>query len=223
MAKTHIVKSYDQDLKSLKIKILEMGTACGHQLSEAIKSLKSRDHELAKKVIADDTKINTHQHEVEQLTINLLAKRQPLAIDLRNVVASLKMASDLERIADYAANIARHVTELNGIAIDDTVNIIFDMADHALAMLKDALESYQELNIEKATHLWRLDSEIDRGYEKLIDCLRTIMSEQPAKIRGATALLFIGRSCERIGDHIKNIAEHIHYIVTGTADIRDSI
>jgi phosphate transport system protein len=223
MAKNHIVKSYDHELKRLKIKIIEMGTACEYQLAEAVKSLKNRDHELAEKIIADDTKVNALQYEVEQMTINLLAMRQPLAIDLRNVVASLKMASDLERLADYAANMAGHVNELNNISVDEAINIIFDMANHAFTMLKIALEAYQELDIKKAANAWKLDIEINRGYEELIECLRTMMTEQPGKIRGATALLFIGRSCERIGDHIKNIAEHIHYIVTGTADIRDSI
>jgi phosphate transport system protein len=223
MAKNHIVKSYDHELKNLQLKILEMGTACGYQLSEAVKSLKNRDHELTKKIIAEDAKVNTLQHEVEQMTINLLAMRQPLAIDLRKVVASLKMASDLERIADYAANMARHVNELNNMPLSDSINIIFDMADQALGMLNDVLGAYQELNIEQAAHVWRLDSEINRGYEELIESLRTMMTEQTGKIRGATALLFIGRSCERIGDHIKNIAEHIHYIVTGNSDIRKSI
>jgi phosphate transport system protein len=118
---------------------------------------------------------------------------------------------------------AGHVNELNNISVDEAINIIFDMANHAFTMLKIALEAYQELDIKKAANAWRLDIEINRGYEELIECLRTMMTEQPGKIRGATALLFIGRSCERIGDHIKNIAEHIHYIVTGTADIRESI
>ncbi|MFO8083247.1 MAG: PhoU domain-containing protein, partial [Desulfobacterales bacterium] len=104
MDKKHIVKSYDQELKKLKLKIIEMGSACEKQLSETVKSLKSRDQGLAKKIIADDASVNAIQHEVEHLTINLLAMRQPMAIDLRNVIASLKMASDMERIADYAAN-----------------------------------------------------------------------------------------------------------------------
>lgn len=223
MVKSHIVKSYDHELKNLKFKILEMGTACGYQLSEAVKSLKNRDHELTKKIIAEDAKVNTLQHEVEQMTINLLAMRQPLAIDLRNVIASLKMASDLERIADYAANMARHVNELNSIPLSDSINIIFDMADQALGMLNDVMRAYQELNIEQAAHVWKLDSEINRGYVELIEFLRAMMTEQRGKIREATALLFIGRCCERIGDHIKNIAEHIHYVVTGSADIRECI
>jgi phosphate transport system protein len=223
MVKSHIVKSYDHELKNLKFKILEMGKACDEQFSQAIKSLKNRDHELAQKVIADDTKINTLQHEVENLTINLLAMRQPLAIDLRNVIASLKMASDLERIADYAANMGRHVYDLNSVELDEPIDIIFCMAAHAFEMLKGVMESYQELNVEKAACAWRIDSKINRGYEELIECLRAMMTEQRGKIREATALLFIGRCCERIGDHIKNIAEHIHYVVTGSADIRECI
>ncbi len=220
MEKKHIVRSYDHELKNLELKILEMGKACEQQLFQAVKSLKNRDRELTKMIIADDTKVNSLQIEVEQLTVNLLARRQPLATDLRIVVASLKTASDLERIADYAANMARHVDDLNNIPVEDHINIILEMVNYAFEMLKNVLEAYQELNTQKASQVWKLDSEINFGYEKLIESLRTMMAEQAGKIRVATALLFIGRSCERIGDHIKNIAEHIHYIVTGNADIR---
>lgn len=223
MGKNHIVKSYDHELRNLEQKILEMGKACEQQLYQAVKSIKNHDLELSRIIVADDAKVNSLQHEVEQLTVNLLARRQPLAIDLRVVVASLKTSSDLERIADYAANMAKHVDDLNGIPVGDTINIILDMVNHALDMLKGVLEAYHELNVEKAAHVWLLDREINRKYEELIECLRKIMTEQTGKIRVATALLFIGRCCERTGDHIKNIAEHIHYIVTGNSDIRKSI
>jgi phosphate transport system protein len=223
MDKKHIVKSYDQELNKLKLKIIEMGSACEKQLSETVKSLKSRDQGLAKKIIAEDASVNAIQHEVEHLTINLLAMRQPMAIDLRNVIASLKMASDMERIADYAANIAEYLNDLNNLPLNEPINIIFDMTDYASAMLRDAMEAYEELSIEKAVQAWLLDYQINRSYEKLLQCLRKIMTEQTDKIQGTTALLFIGRCCERIGDHIKNLAEHIHYIVTGSSSIIRSI
>ncbi len=223
MTKKHIVKSYDQELKRLELKIAEMGAACQRQLSRMVTSMKNDDRQLVKKIIEDDASVNAFQREIEHLTLHLLAMRQPMAIDLRNVIAALKMASDLERIADYAANIAEYVNDLSGFSLDEPVNIIFDMTDYVLAMLNDTMDAYLERNTEKAVQVWLLDHEINRSYEKLLECLRKIMTEQTDKIRQTTALLFIGRCCERIGDHIKNLAEHIHYIVTGSSHITRSI
>lgn len=223
MNKKHIVKSYDQELNRLKLKILEMGTACENQLINTVKSLQNRDRDLIKKIIADDASVNAIQHEVEQLTINLLAMRQPLAVDLRNVIAALKMASDMERIADYAANMANHVNDLDHEPFEEPVNIILKMTDYAFFMLRGALDAYQDLNVEKAVQAWLPDAEINRCYENLLECLRKIMTEQTGKIRETTSLLLIGRCCERIGDHIKNVAEHIYYIVTGDTDIKNCL
>ena len=215
MEREHIVKSFDKELNLLRSKVIEMGGSCEEQLSKAVQALHSRDEALAKEIIEGDTKVDILQSEIEKLTVQMLAKRQPMAVDLRVVVSSLKIASDFERVADYAANFAKHVIELNSTELEEPVRLINGMADVARSMLKDVLAAYDKLDVQKAIEVWHRDKEIDRLYVDLFTQIRRMMEMHPDSVKAGTTLLFVGRSCERIGDHITNVAENVHYIVNG--------
>jgi phosphate transport system protein len=221
MADNHIVKSFDREMARLKDGIVQMGNGCLEQVSAAIEALRKRDGRLAEKIVAEDKNVNELQTRIEGMTIQLLALRQPVAKDLRVIVASLKIASDLERFANYAANIAKNMRELDSVALEGAVQTILDMAGHASSMLQDVMEAYRDADPLKSVEVWRRDAEINRRYEELIGHLRAFMGEKCENVQAPTALMFMGRCCERMGDHIKNVAEHIFYIATGCMYITD--
>jgi phosphate transport system protein len=215
MAKEHTVKAFSQELDLLKSKVLEMGVECEGQLARAVDALVERDSKLAKETIIGDTKINQLQSEVDDLAVRMLALRQPMALDLRNILASQKIAADFERIADYAANIAKEVVDSTDLLLESPVKSIVQMAETARQMLSDVLEAYQGLDVKKAVEVWHRDEEIDKTYFGLLTKLRTLMIEDSKNINASTRLLFVGRCCERIGDHITNVAENVDFIVSG--------
>ena len=215
MAKEHTVKAFTQELDLLKSKVLEMAEECERQLAKAVHSLVERDTKLAQDIIEGDTRINGLQGEVDELAIRMLTLRQPMALDLRHIIAAQKMAADFERIADYAANIAKHAIELKRGWLDKPVKSIVKMADCALHMLRDILDAYRDLDMDKAVAVWHRDDEIDKTYFGLLTKLRTLMIEDSTNVTASTRLLFVGRCCERIGDHITNVAENVHFIISG--------
>jgi phosphate transport system protein len=215
MRKEHTVKAFTQELELLKSKVFEMARECEGQLAKAVHSLVERDTDLARNIIEGDSKINRLQSEVDELAIRILALRQPMALDLRNIIAAQKMAADFERIADYIANIAKHVLTLESISLEKPIRSIVKMTNSALEMLRDVLVAYQELDVEKAVEIWHRDREIDKIYFSLLTQLRTTMIEDSTRVTPSTTLLFMGRCCERIGDHITNVAENVEYIVSG--------
>ncbi|MGD8530618.1 MAG: phosphate signaling complex protein PhoU [Syntrophobacterales bacterium] len=215
MAKEHTVKAFSQELDLLKSKVLEMGVECEGQLTRAVDALVERDTKLAKEIIIGDTKINQLQSEVDDLAVRMLALRQPMALDLRNILAAQKIAADFERIADYAANIAKDVVDSTDLLLESPVKSIVQMAETARQMLGDVLDAYQELDVKKAVEVWHRDEEIDKTYFGLLTKLRTLMIEDSKNINASTRLLFVGRCCERIGDHITNVAENVDFIVSG--------
>jgi phosphate transport system protein len=215
MRKEHTVKAFTQELELLKSKVFEMARECEGQLAKAVHSLVERDTELARYIIEGDSKINRLQSEVDELAIRILALRQPMALDLRNIIAAQKMAADFERIADYIANIAKHVIDLESISLEKPIRSIVKMTNSALEMLRDVLVAYQELDVDKAVEIWHRDREIDKIYFSLLTQLRTTMIEDSTRVTPSTTLLFMGRCCERIGDHITNVAENVEYIVSG--------
>jgi phosphate transport system protein len=224
MATKHIVKSYDEDLDLLKSKLSEMGKEVKDQISKAGKALLNQDGGLADVIIVCDEKVNVLQQEVEELGIRILATRQPMAQDLRNVIASLKMASELERIADYAANIARHISDLDHhLDIDHPIADLIEMAELAKGMLTDIMAAFAKVDVQKAIAVWHRDDQIDHIYADLLSDLRTKMSEDSENIRSYTGLIFVARCCERIGDHITNIAENVHYIEHGKTYINGKV
>ena len=216
MPTKHIVKSYDEDLDMLKSKLSEMGKEVQDQISKAGRALQNRDGGLADVIIVCDEKVNVLQQEVEEHSIRILATRQPMAQDLRYVIAGLKVASELERIADYAANIARHISDLDHqLDIDHPIASIIEMVELTKGMLADIMVAFSKVDAQRAIAVWHRDDQIDQIYAGLLSDLRARMSEDPGNIRSYTGLIFIARCCERIGDHITNIAENVHYIVHG--------
>jgi phosphate transport system protein len=215
MPREHIVKSYDEEFDELKAKIAEMGDQTGLQLDRALSALIKRDMAMAEEVIKRDTRIDQLQFDIDDLTVRMLARRQPMALDLRIIVSGLKISADLERIADYAANIARHVSDLSSISLIKPIESIIEMAKVAQGMLKDSLESFRDENPKKATAAWHRDKDINTAYADLLAQLNDYIREDAENVKSYTGLIFVARCCERIGDHIKNIAESIYYIEYG--------
>ena len=215
MGREHIVKSYDEELQRLNDTIVEMGGLTESQIAGAIEALVKRDPELAERIIEGDDKVDDLNYEVDIQATRLLALRQPMALDLRNVVAALKISSDLERIADYASNVARRSIALCETAPVKPVYGVPRMSRLAQEMIKDVLDAYVERDVSKAVAVWRADEEVDEMYISLFRELLTYMMEDPRNITPCTHVLFIAKNIERIGDHVTNIAETIYFLVHG--------
>ena len=194
MSSKHIVRSYDEELGLLKASVLEMGKLSHRQLSRALETVLSRDSSEAEAIMADDAPINALQEAIDQLTLIMLAKRQPMALDLRIIVSGLKMASDLERIADYSANMARHSMELNSVDLQKPVQAIIAMTENAKAMLSDVMIAYENSDPELARKVWHADEKIDKAYSGLLSDLRAFMNKNAEHVKPFTAILFVGRS-----------------------------
>jgi len=214
-ATEHIVKSFDEELKHLRELIVRMGGLAEAQLAGAVEALVKRDDEQAKKVVASDVAIDDLEREVDASAMRLLALRQPMAIDLREVIAALKIASDLERIGDYAANVAKRATALSRLPAIRPLHAVPRMARQVQAIIKDVLDAYVEGDAGKAIEAWARDEEVDEMYTGLFRELLTYMMEDPRNITPATHLLFIAKNIERMGDHATNVAEILHFQVTG--------
>lgn len=215
MAKDHIVRSYDQELDLLQAKLLEMGQFAEEQLRKALEALVSRDNRLAVNVISSDSKVNKLQSEVDRLTVRMLAMRQPMALDLRHIISALRIGVELERVADYAANIGKSVIDLNHVSLEEPVEQIIRMAELTQKMLNEVMHAYRKVNVSQAIAVWKQDEEVNKIYANLLSQLRLYMKEDADNINTYTSLIFVSRSCERIGDHIKNIAECVYYIEKG--------
>jgi phosphate transport system protein len=220
MTTKHTVKSYDTDLDLLKSKISEMGREVEDQIAKANQALWRRDSGLADLVRVSDEKVNVLQQETEELGVQILATRQPMAKDLRTVIAGLKMASELERIADYAANIAKYTSDLDRhLDLDQPIDAITEMVELAKRMLTDLMDAYSKGDLQKAIAVWHRDDQIDSIYADLLNSLRASISEDSDSIKAFTGLIFVAKCCERIGDHITNLAENVHYIEYGKSYI----
>lgn len=212
----HIVKTYDKELSELTGKISDIGHMSRLQLDTALQAFKTRDLLTAKRIIERDSAIDHLELEVNRLTVHMLASRQPLAVDLRTIISALKIATDMERMADYAVSIARQVLALNGKAIQPSLHhSVIAMIQVIQDMLNAILEAYAESDVEKAMAIWEHDKKVDRLYSSLLGELRTCMTEDNQYVNACTSLLFIARCLERMGDHIKNVAENIYFTVTG--------
>ncbi len=216
MADEHIVKSYDEQLNRLTNLIGRMGGLAEAQIANAIEAVVRRDTELAASVVEGDQKIDNLERDIDDQAISLLALRQPMARDLRSVVAALRIASDVERIADYAANVAKRAIALSQMAPVRPVHAIPRMGRVVQQMVKDVLDAYAARDVDKAIDVWNRDEELDDMYSSLFRELLTYMMEDPRNITASTHLLFIAKNLERIGDHATNIAETVHFLVRGT-------
>jgi phosphate transport system protein len=214
-APEHLVKSYDQELKRLGNLITEMGGIVESQVALAAEAFMDRDAETAARVVEGDPKVDAIEREVEQFVIRLLALRQPMAGDLRNIVAALKITGDLERIGDYAANVAKRTIVLSQFALPISLSGLGHMAQLVQANLKLIIDAVSENDTDKAIQVWRSDQVIDDLYNTVFRELITYMMEDPRNITPCTHLLFIAKNLERIGDHATNIAETVYYAVIG--------
>ncbi len=215
MPAEHIVKSYDEELDRLNKMIVEMGGLAESQLAAAIEVVIDRDSDRAIRVVEGDAQVNQLERDLDNLAIRLLALRQPMARDLRAIVAALKIASDLERICDYAANVAKRSIALAQTPPIQPVHALPRMAHFALLEVKDVIDAYVARDADKAFAVWVRDEELDDMYGSLFRVFLTYMMEDPRNIGPCTHLLFIAKNIERIGDHATNIAENVYYLVHG--------
>ena len=216
MPAEHIIKSYDEELNRLSKMIVEMGGLAESQLAAAIDAVIKRDSELAARVVEGDAQVDQLENELDNLAIRLLALRQPMARDLREIFVALKIASDLERICDYAANVAKRSIALKHVPPAEPIFALPRMANLARSLTKDVIDAYVERDADKALEVWMRDEELDEMYSSLFREFLTYMMEDPRNIGVCTHLLFMAKNIERIGDHATNIAENLYYLVHGT-------
>jgi phosphate transport system protein len=212
----HISSSYDAELQDLRRNVSEMGGIAEKMLADATAALVRRDTPLAQAVIGADARLDILQRETEEQAILTLVRRQPMAIDLRETVAAIRISGDLERTGDLAKNIAKRVMAVSGQFQPQKIVIgVQHMSDLALGQLKDVLDAYAQKDNGAALDVWQRDGAIDALYTSLFRELLTYMMEDPRNITFCTHLLFAAKNIERIGDHTTNIAETVHYLVTG--------
>jgi phosphate transport system protein len=211
----HIVSSFEADLKKLRDMIATMGGLVERAVADATTALMGRDPEIAARVIENDARIDAEQHNVEQFAVRLLALRQPVADDLRQTIQALKVVNDLERVGDYAANIAKRSIVINQVAGNFPLAGLGQMALLVQQNLKASIDTVGEADPQKAIAVWRADQMVDDLYNTIFRELITYMMEDARNISGCTHLMFIAKNLERIGDHTTNIAELTYYAVTG--------
>jgi phosphate transport system protein len=212
----HTHRAFDLDLQELIRMVAEMGGLAEKQIGAAMDALDRRDATLARKVVAEDQRIDALQREIEEKTILTIARRQPMAVDLREIVAALRTSNDLERIGDLAKNIAKRVLALDvDFHPQQILRGVEHMAELVLAQIKDVLDSFARRDAAKALAVWRGDEEIDAVNNSLFRELLTYMMEDPRNISFCIHLLFCAKNIERMGDHATNIAETVYYMVEG--------
>jgi phosphate transport system protein len=218
----HTVAAFDADLRVLAGMVAEMGVRAGRALAEATRALTERNIQLAQQVIASDRGIDLMQHEIEERAVTTLARRQPMAVDLREIVSTMRIAGDLERVGDLAKNVAKRV-----IAIGEQpapVNLaagLGGLSERVGQQLAAVLKAYAERDDAAAMEVWKSDGAIDGLFTSLFRELLTYMMEDPRSIGYCTHLLFCAKNLERAGDHATNIAETAHYVITGEALIAE--
>jgi len=217
MEEVHTVKSYDGELAHLTGIIARMGGMAEAQLTAGLQALARRDDDLAQRVVAGDARIDELDREVQSFAVRLLALRQPMAVDLRQIVGALNISGEIERVGDYAANLAKRALVLNRGNVSAPVAGVVRLGEMVRGLLKDVLDAYLEKDLTKALGVWSRDEDVDAMYNAVMQDLITLMTEDPGTIAAATHLLFIAKNIERIGDHATNIAEALHYQILGTS------
>ncbi|MCC3245601.1 phosphate signaling complex protein PhoU [Methylocystis sp. WRRC1] len=212
----HIVKSYDRDLEALGRRIAEMGGIAEKMLAEAMEALSTCNVDLAHRVVASDARLDALHREIEESAVLTIARRQPLAVDLRECIAAIRIAGDIERIGDLAKNIAKRTLKIASEARFPRALVgLKSMHEIASMQLKDVLDAYALRDVERARAVWETDADLDALEDSVFRDLLTFMMEDPRNISFCTHLLFCSKNLERIGDHTTNISETIVYLVTG--------
>jgi phosphate transport system protein len=214
MATGHTVKAFDEDLDQLRASIAEMGGLAEAAIRESIQALMRRDTEAAAEIIARDERIDLLEAEVERAVVNVIALRAPMADDLREVIAALKIAGAVERIGDYARNIAKRAGRLEGSKIEP-LSLLPEMGRIVGEMVKNVLDAFAARDAQKALEVCERDRAVDDFYNSIFRALLTFMMEDSGNITAATHLLFVAKNLERIGDHTTNIAEMVYFAATG--------
>lgn len=218
MASTHIYSAFDEELKFLMRRISEMGGLAEQMVAESVRSLVNSDAALAQKVISDDVLMDAMEKEIGEKAVITIARRQPVAADLREIIGALRIAADLERVGDLGKSNSKRVVAVQASGVPRKLaRGLEHLSDLALAQLKEVLDVYTTRSAEKAKSIRDRDEEIDAIYTSLFRELLTYMMEDPRNITSCTHLLFCAKNIERIGDHATNIAETIYYMTTGAA------
>lgn len=215
MATQHTVKSFDDELKRLDNLIAEIGGQTELQLASCIDALQRRDVEKAAQITVNDQRIDRLEEEIDRQSVNMLALRQPMARDLREIVGALKTASLIERIGDYAKNVAKRTAAIADAQQAMPVQSVIRLGHLAQEMVKDVLDAYLSRDLEKADMVRIRDRELDSLHTSLFREFLTYMMEDARNITACTHLLFVAKNFERVGDHATNIAEIIHFQITG--------
>ena len=215
MATGHTLKAFDDDLDRLRALISEMGGLAEHAIRESMRCLVQRDVEGAARIVENDKKLDMLEVETERRAVQLIALRAPMAGDLRDVVAALKISGVVERIGDYAKNIAKRVPLLENIGQIEPLSLLPEMARIATEMVHDILTAFVERDADAALRVMERDNAVDDFYDSIFRTLLTHMMENPHNISQAAHLLFVAKNLERVGDHATNIAEMVYYAATG--------
>ena len=217
MADQHTVRAYDKDLDLLERRIAEMGGIAEKMVIDAVDALAAADTVLAQQVAATDSRPDLLQREIEEQAIMTIARRQPVAIDLREIIGAIRVAGDLERVGDLAKNIARRSVKIGMEGrVPRAIIGIKHMNEFATELMKDVLDAYAQRDVERALDVWERDVELDALEDSVFRDLLTHMMEDPRNITFCAHLLFCSKNIERIGDHATNIAETVFYLVTGS-------
>jgi phosphate transport system protein len=212
----HIVRSYEDELNSLAAECVRMGGLTEAQVADAVSGVVKRNQELAASVVVRDDKLDEAERDIERKTIRLIALRQPVANDLRRAVAAMKVANNLERCGDLAKNIAkRTLVIIESDPLTPLTRSIERMGKLVLSRLSSVIDAYSRSDLERALAVWSQDDEVDEHYNSLFRELLTYMMGDPRTITACAHMLFVAKNLERIGDHATNIAEIVHYEITG--------
>ena len=214
-AREHTLKAFDEDLDRLRALIAQMGGLAEHAISEAMRCLVQRDVNGAMAVVREDVKLDNLEIEAEKRVVQLIALRAPMAGDLREAVAALKISGVVERIGDYAKNIARRVPLLEDSSQIEPLSLLPEMARIATQMVHDVLDAFVNRDPEAAVRVVERDQALDDFYDSIFRTLLTFMMERPQNIGQSAHLLFVAKNIERVGDHATNIAEMVYYAATG--------
>ena len=214
----HIVNSYEEELSSLNNKMAKMGGLAEEMVAQSLDALEKRSRNLAQSIIEQDDAIDALEQEIEQLVTRMIVKRQPVAYDLRQVIAPLRISTDLERIGDLAKNIAKRTIAVGSESAPKQLMLgLRHMGELVLLQLKEVLNAFIERNADHALKVWYKDEDVDAMYNSIFRELLTYMMEDARNIGLCTHLLFGAKNLERIGDHATNIAEIVYFLVHGTA------
>ena len=211
----HIVSAFEDAMKRLKASIVQMAGAAETQIDEALACLAQRNPDLARAIVASDARLDSFEHEIEANCMRMLVLRQPVADDLREVIAALKIAGNLERVGDHAANTARRAAAIAGYPESPATHTLPNLGRLVRQRLTTAVDAYVDGDVELALSVWRTDDEVDELYSSLCEGIMRSAEKEPEMFTPNMHLLFIAKSLERIGDHATNIAEVVHFVSTG--------